>query len=280
MCEIRVMSFNIRGSFAIQDGVNAWTNRAGLNAQTIKRHAPDVIGFQELQSGNLAVYREQLPEYAYLLGPETGNREPYTYDAIFWKASRFECLASGGFWLSRTPDTHSADWDTDCIRAAAWVKLRCTDTGQEFLHLNTHLDHVSEQARVEGSKLILQKIEELQADGLPVTVTGDFNCRPGSDAYRLWLQSGFSDAHLAAGNVDSETSHTFHGFQGQDFVPSDSSLPLRIDWILTRDGAIRDGAQCIQIALCVIVRDAEPPLYPSDHYPILAELKLLPGKHA
>ncbi len=60
MNNIRVMSFNIRGSFDTWDNVNAWDKRAALNVETIKCHAPDVIGFQELQSGNLKTYRQQL----------------------------------------------------------------------------------------------------------------------------------------------------------------------------------------------------------------------------
>ncbi|MBZ0287813.1 MAG: hypothetical protein K8I30_09380 [Anaerolineae bacterium] len=53
---------------------------------------------------------------------------------------------------------------------------------------------------------------------------------------------------------------TFHGFKGAQFEAD----YLRIDWILTL------GA--LQARSCVIARDEQPPLYPSDHYPIVAEL--------
>ncbi len=96
MCNVRVMSFNIRGSFDTWDKVNAWDKRAALNFETIKRCAPDVIGFQELQSGNLETYRNQLSEYSYFLGPEGGNHEPHDYNPIFWNHSRLEMIDSGG----------------------------------------------------------------------------------------------------------------------------------------------------------------------------------------
>ncbi len=270
MAVIRVMTFNIRGAVHRGDGVNAWEGRAALNVRTIKRHAPDLIGFQELQGGNLATYREQLPEYAHELGPRAENAEPHGFNAIFWNPARLARREAGGFWLSRTPERHSGDWETDCIRVANWVVFRPVGDGADFLHLNTHLDHVSELARVEGSKLILRRLAGLGEGNPPVIVTGDFNALPGSPAYRLFLEAGFTDTFLAAGDGDAEEADTFHQFKGADFAAVRwADRPVRIDWILTRDGNRRLHARS-----CAIVRDAEPPVYPSDHYPVLAELEL------
>ena len=137
-----------------KDGINAWPARAGLNVATIKRYAPDTIGIQEMQSGNWQTYLDQLPDYDRVKGPQYANKEPFGYPSIFWKASRFQLLDSGGFWLSETPDRFSGGWDTQDIRSAAWVKLRCTDTGLVFTHWNTHLDNKGETARVQGPALL------------------------------------------------------------------------------------------------------------------------------
>lgn len=268
---IRVMTFNIRGSFHTTDGVNAWEGRAALNVATIKRHAPDLLGFQELQGGNLQTYREQLPEYEYRLGPRAENAEPHGFNAIFWNPARLALLDAGGFWLSRTPERHSGDWETRCIRVANWVRLRPAGGGADFLHLNTHLDHISESARVEGAKLILRQLARLGAEAPPAIVTGDFNCLPGSLAYRLFQDAGFADTFLAAGNEDAAGTDTCHKFLGEGYPAANyDDRPTRIDWILTRD-----GMQRFQTRSCTIVRDGAPPLYPSDHYPVLAELTLI-----
>ncbi|WP_314964565.1 endonuclease/exonuclease/phosphatase family protein, partial [Bradyrhizobium cosmicum] len=66
------MSFNVRGSFHDVRKRNAWRNRAGLNIATIERYAPDVIGLQEAQRGNLGAYRKHLPHYAHIRGPRYG----------------------------------------------------------------------------------------------------------------------------------------------------------------------------------------------------------------
>ena len=278
MTDIRVMTFNVRGSdsTSAKDGINAWPARASLNVATIKRHAPDTIGIQEMQSGNWQTYLDQLPDYDRVKGPQYANQEPFGYPSIFWKASRFQLLDSGGFWLSETPDRFSGGWDTQDIRSAAWVMLRCTDTGLVFTHWNTHLDNKGETARFEGTKLILQQMEQLAFDHIPVFMTADFNSKPGSDVHRLFLKSGFQDTFLAAGNQDDDSSDTFHAFEGADYrsgPPIDSygrdkmKTTTRMDWVLLRHGALKT-----QTNSCLILRDHEGPLYPSDHYPVIADL--------
>ena len=269
-CRIRVMSFNVRGSSRDRGEANAWENRADLNVEVIERGAPDLIGFQELQRGNLETYRQRLPHYAHVLGPRYGNRPPYDFNAIFFDARRLELLGSGGFWLSETPERYSTSWGTRVVRSASWAYFRLSETGLSLLHLNTHLDHVSRPARVEGGRLVLRKSEELLEDEPPVVLTGDFNCRPGTPVYRNFVNGGFVDTFLAAGNEDGRGANTFHAFEGARYREARPGLgPRRIDWILLRDPHRR-----IRAASHSIVRDhdEESGVYPSDHYPVLAEL--------
>jgi endonuclease/exonuclease/phosphatase family metal-dependent hydrolase len=267
---IRVMSFNVRGSFRDRAKTNAWDNRAPLNVETIVRWAPGLIGFQELQKGNLETYQKRLPQYAHVLGPRYGNRAPYDFNAIFFDPKRLELLDSGGFWLSETPQRYSASWGTKVVRSANWVRLRCSGTGLTFLHLNTHLDHVNRLARVEGSHLILRKLAVLLGDELPAVVTGDFNSRPGTPVYRNFIEGGFVDTYLAAGHRDTVDANTFHAFKGTRYRDArPGPRPRRLDWILLKDPRRR-----IRTVSHSIVRDhdEESGVYPSDHYPVLAEL--------
>lgn len=257
------MTFNIRGARR-KDGENVWERRAPLNVSVIRRYEPDLIGFQELRDANLRTYMAELPEYEYDLGPGYGHREPYLHNAIFWNPSRLTPIEAGGFWLSETPETHSRSWGSEHARSAYWVRFRVESNGTEFVHLNTHLDHGSGKARVEGSRLIVRRLASL-ADGVPIILTGDFNCNPGTRTYCNFAQAGFADAHRAAGNP---RSNTFHKFQGEGFK---SNKEARIDWMLLHDGE-RSGEWTV--SSCHIARDCEPPIYPSDHYPVIAELSL------
>jgi endonuclease/exonuclease/phosphatase family metal-dependent hydrolase len=266
------MSFNVRGSFRDRGTPNAWPERAALNVETIRRYAPDVIGFQELQSRNLETYGETLPRYAHSLGPEYGNRERPNYNAIFFDPSRLRLLDAGGFWLSETPQRYSSSWESRVVRCASWAYFELSDARLSFVHLNTHLDHVSSPARREGSRLILRRLADFprrHEDDTPVLVTGDFNCRPGTTTYRNFVNGGFVDTYLVAGgDADRETAHTFHAFKGAFYRDARPGLgPRRIDWILLRDpgGRLRPVSHSI-------VRDHAGETYPSDHYPILADL--------
>lgn len=272
-CRVRVMSFNVRGA-SHRDGINAWEARADLNVRTIKRYEPGVIGLQEVQAPNLAVYEKELPGYGRVMGPAYGPERIEEFAAIFYDAERFEELDAGGFWLSDTPGESSASWGNEVVRSANWTVLRCRETGVAFLHANTHLDHLSERARVEGNRLIVRQTQETLANhGHPPTiVTGDFNCKPDSAPYEVFLDEGFTDTFLAADNRDGPDAYTFHAFKGSRFRPRDTDKPFgRIDWIL-----VKDSDEHIKVRSHQIPRDAdeEAGLYPSDHYPALADLDL------
>jgi endonuclease/exonuclease/phosphatase family metal-dependent hydrolase len=270
---IRVMSFNVRGTLRDMRKKNARRNRAALNVATIKRCAPDVIGLHECQRGNLNAYRKNLPRYACVRGPRYGNGIHREVNAILYDPGQLELLNSGGFWLSQTPEKYSRSWEARVVRSANWALFGLLEAGLSFLHLNTHLDHKSELARQEGSKLILRRVEEL-ADSLgdtpPIVVTGDFNSRPGSPTYRIFVEAGCADTYLAAGNEDTQDANTFHAFEGTRFRDAHPGRgPRRIDWIFLKDPRNRLRTESHRI-----VRDGDEisGLYPSDHYPVLAEL--------
>ncbi|MBA2533420.1 MAG: endonuclease/exonuclease/phosphatase family protein [Rubrobacter sp.] len=277
---IRVMSFNVRGSFHDATRRNAWRNRADLNVATMERYAPDVIGLQEAQRGNLGAYRRHLPRYTHIPGPEYGNTVPHDYNTILYDPERLEPLDSGGFWLSETPERHSKSWETRVARSATWALFRVPGTDLSILHLNSHLDHVSAQARREGSKLIARKSVEISGrtgEDPTVILTGDFNARPGSATYKNLTEAGFVDTYLAAGNEDGAAANTFHAFKGARYGDAHPGRgPRRMDWILLKDprGRLRIGSHTI-----IHDADEDSGLYPSDHYPILAEFSTSASQH-
>jgi endonuclease/exonuclease/phosphatase family metal-dependent hydrolase len=276
---IRVMSFNVRGSYHDVGKKNAWRNRADLNVATIEGYAPDVIGLQEAQRGNLDAYHKRLPRYSHIRGPKYGNNVPHDFNTLLFDPERLEPLCSQGFWLSETPEQFSRSWETRVARSATWTLFRVLDSDLTFLHLNTHLDHVSAPARRESSKLIVNRIAEVAVHagtGLPAIVTGDFNSRPGNKTYRTFTEAGFVDTYLAAGNEDG--ADTFHAFRGKYYRDAHPDRgPRRIDWIFLKDPEGR-----LRIKSHRIIRDADEiqGLYPSDHYPILAEFSISAGQHA
>jgi endonuclease/exonuclease/phosphatase family metal-dependent hydrolase len=272
MQKIAVMSFNIHGETFDDEGVNVWANRAPLIARVIRQADPDLIGMLEVVSENFDYFADALPDYEHTMGESYGEIEYPAYNPIFWYRERFEHLERGLFWLSRTPDQPSVDWGVDYPLVVNWVKLRRKSDGLTLIHYNTHLEDGDwgETQRVESSKLIASRAAKQQADGSPLILSGDFNTNPSSDTYRILQEAGFIDVFLAAGNEDGNIS-TFHGFEGEAYDTKNYGGPdaepfWRVDWIL-----LRQGAQPLHIDSCTVITEAEPPLYPSDHYPVLAE---------
>lgn len=253
---INIMSFNIRGTTGILvDGINAWDNRRKLNIATIQKYAPDVLGFQEAKQGNIEAYAKSLSEYSSFQGLAASRRGGDEYTPIYWKSHRFEPVETGNFYLSQTPDNESLGWDSSLVRVAAWLKLRERESNEVFFVLNTHFPHEGDihETRNNCAKLIIEKVNAHAAD-LPVIVMGDFNATPDSAAYRSFIDAGFADSYTG------QRVNTFHNFEGENYASSG----VHIDWILIKRFAAK---------ACEVIKDARPPLFPSDHYPVLASLE-------
>ena len=147
MSRLRVMTFNIANALETEDdGENAWAFRAPLNGRTIKRYAPDLIGFQQCDDGNLEMYRSALAEYQYILG--TRRRWPRPLSTITPSPicrERLELLDSGGFYLSETPEVWSLGWDATYVKALTWARFRQKENPGE-LQLSTRIWSISASA--------------------------------------------------------------------------------------------------------------------------------------
>ncbi len=269
MTLLRMMTFNIRGSFH-QDGVNTWENRRALNFKVLRQAAPHILGIQEAQHGNLEDYAAELTAYDMELGlVSIRQAEDYHRVPVWWKQDTLEKVTSGGFYLSATPQVWSPSWGSSLARAATWAHLRVRATGQEMVVLNTHFPHETELhgARTAAAQLVVHEMARFVAQGLPVVVMADFNALPESDAHRVFADAGYVDTYHAAPDAGGSRAevNTYHGFDGEGFV----GKGIRLDWILTHNGAAR-----FTTVRCSVLTDHDAPLYPSDHYPVLAEVEL------
>lgn len=264
----RIFTLNVNGVFG--DDANSWPMRAPLNVAVIGRYRPDIIGLQEASKTNLDTFGEQLTDYTLVEGNCYGDTPPQEYSSILFRSERYELLERGEFWFSETPDVESTGWGVEYPMGATWIKLKCAYTNGQILCLNTHFEDgdEGEESRVGATKLIINRLEQIAPD-LPAVLMGDFNCNPWSAPYRIFLENGFVDTYRAAGNADAVASSTMHLYRGDDYFSLDfgGSLFWRVDWILARGG---DGP--VQTIASTIVRDADPPTYPSDHFPIISEI--------
>lgn len=182
-----VASFNLRYDNPRDTG-NLWVDRKAVVADLIRFHDFDVFGTQEGLKNQLDDLSRSLPQYARYGVGRTDGKEAGEFSAIFYKAEKYIMLNKGDFWLSQTPDRPSLGWDAVCCnRICSWVQLQ-DRSGRKFYVFNVHYDHQGTKARLESSKLMLQKIREIAGDQ-PVVVTGDFNGDHHSEWYKALAES-------------------------------------------------------------------------------------------
>lgn len=255
--ELVVMTFNLR--YASPQPPNSWPQRRGVVKELIEQTAPDVIGTQEGLYQQLKDIAADLPRYQWIgTGRDGGSRGEFM--AIFFRADRLEPLEFDHFWLSDTPEViASSTWGNTNRRMVTWVKFRDRQAGRDFYLVNTHLDHQVQIAREKSAKLILQRIDKLRTS-LPIILVGDFNAAAGDNqAYTTLVGEGtFVDTWIEAEKRGEEIG-TFHDYRGPRPGP-------RIDWILAR-GPVK----CL---FSEIVTFAQNGQYPSDHFPVVARLRL------
>ncbi len=257
--DLRVMTYNLR--YASQTPPNAWPSRRPVMKALIASVAPDLIGTQEGLYAQLKEIASDLPAYEWIgLGRDGGSRGEFM--AVFYKRARFEPVAFDHFWLSDTPEMiGSTTWGHSNRRMVTWVRFRERATGREFLFWNTHLDHEVETARQKAAALIRDRLAAADR-AIPLVLVGDFNCAAGSSrAFEiLTSEAGLSDAWTMAASRVNEGLNTFNGFRP---VLKEG---VRIDWVLLRGRAVVSRAE--------IVTYSENGQNPSDHFPVVVDLKL------
>ncbi|HET6405554.1 MAG TPA: endonuclease/exonuclease/phosphatase family protein [Candidatus Thermoplasmatota archaeon] len=256
---MKVMTFNLRRRKE-SDGPNTWIHRRDAAVETIRRHAPDVLGTQEGLEDQVEFLGEHFPEYGMLGEARHGGRRD-EFNAIFYRKDRFKVAKSGNFWLSDTPDkAGSRSWGNLVPRMCTWARFIDKDSGQEFAHVNTHLDHLVPSARKKGAELISRRMPK----DVPVLMTGDFNALQQGGTYRFLTGAvGLLDSRWASRTpVSTKWNATFHRFTGRGLY--------RIDYILGRG-----VAQFENYGVC---RDRYQGKLPSDHFPVVSHATLAPPR--
>jgi endonuclease/exonuclease/phosphatase family metal-dependent hydrolase len=262
---VEVMTFNIRYGTA-EDGENSWRYRREFLFDVIREAAPDIIGTQEALAFQLEELREALPEYAKVGVGRDDGLVSGEFSAILYRIQDFEVLDSGTFWFSATPDVPSIAgyWGAALPRICSWARFADKETGGTFYVYNVHFSSRSQEAREQSAVLLRDRILN-RGHPNPVIVTGDFNAGEGTAAMETLLGGGASSS--VAGLTDSFRVlypgaidvGTFNGFLG-------TTTGDKIDAVLISSGW--------DVIAATILRASRSGRYPSDHFPVVATLRL------
>lgn len=252
----RIMSFNIR--CADVNGVEV-KDRLSLGVRQILEVMPDSLGLQEVTAEWMKELDKRLWMYGWAGIERDEGKDPKKGGEscpVFYLKAKYKLLDSGNFWLSDTPDVPSFGPGAACKRICTWVKLQERGTGRVYVHVNTHFDHVSKEARSAGAEIVTRFIAENFA-GLPVVFTADMNARETEPVYAV-MTAALPDARLKA--ADAMSFGTFHACSPETHTDS------IIDYILCTDN-------CTVDAYRVLTKGVDG-RFVSDHFPLYADLRI------
>lgn len=254
--DLKVMTYNIRLSLE-SDKENSWNNRKDDALALMSYYHPDYFGVQEAVPQQMTDIKTTLTDYDYVgVGRDDGKNQG-EYSAIFYDKNKLEVIRSGTFWLSETPEKPSKGWDAAYNRVCTYAFFKIKKTGKQFLAMNLHFDHVGNVARVNSAKLILEKIKKLNPKNVPLTLTGDFNLTDDSEPIKI-ISKSLDNVFYHSKKTHYGPKGTFTGFD-INTIPQD-----RIDYIFVKGFEVLSNR--------TINDRRENLLYPSDHFPILAEI--------
>lgn len=249
-------TFNIRYANPGDSG-NLWEDRLPKVVSLIQFHQLEIIGIQEGLHHQVQQLEKTLGFPYVGVGRDDGAKAG-EFSAIFYDPAKYQLEEGGTFWLSPTPDQPSKGWDAALNRICSWGKF-VDQKGTRFFVFNIHYDHIGQQAREESSKLLIQKIQQLNPDALPAILMGDFNVTPENPAYTTIVQApGWEDARLLSKIPTYGPAGTFTGFNWE----------MEPDRII--DHIFVQGP--MQVIRHGILSDNYGKKYPSDHFPVMVEL--------
>ncbi len=253
--KLRIISFNLR---CTGEGDTSVETRYPLMCAQLLEFAPDSMGLQEATPQWMELLKEELKDkYGFVgVGRDDGKNKG-EYGPVFYLKDKYELLDSGTIWLSAKPNKAGSRFlGSACVRICTWVVLKNKESGETYSHINTHLDHVSEKARLKQTDVLLKKIGELKKYG-PIVCTGDFNVYENSDVYRKMCDN-MTDAKYAA--PVTENHGTFHAYRNDNL---EGVSPIDFAFIA-------NGFEALTYR---VIKDKINGLHLSDHYGLSVELK-------
>jgi endonuclease/exonuclease/phosphatase family metal-dependent hydrolase len=255
---LRVATYNVRLDIPGDAAAgNSWQTRKGKLSELIRSHGFEIVGLQEPFIWQI---RDILAAggYAYVGVGRDDGKEAGEHAPILYRTDRFRLVEGGTFWLSETPDRVSYGWDaTKYHRICTWARLEERATGRQFQVWNVHFDHEAAEARRQSARLVLARIQDVEAKGIPVILMGDFNATPDSEPYRI-VASALRDTRVLSAQAASGPAGTFNGFN------FGTEATERIDHILVGRG--------IRVLRHETLTDSHDGHYPSDHFPVVTDL--------
>lgn len=257
MNNIKTCTYNIRYD-NLGDKNWGWNERNEHIINIIQRENFDILGIQEALPHQLETL-QTINTYDFFGISRDGDTKKDEYNGIFYKKERFNKIDGGYFWLSKTPETPSFYEGAGCRRICVWIMLLDKLNNKKIVFSVTHLDNSSEEARIYGGNLILEKLSYYYKN-YPFVLMGDFNSLPTDEVYKNMCNK-FSEVKNIY-NFEPKGTFTCDA----DFNVDSNAEELEIDFIFVNN--------FVNIENVNILRNSFNGKYISDHFPVVANINI------
>lgn len=257
--DLKVMTYNIRLDLQ-SDAENKWDNRKESLIRLINYYEPEIFGVQEAQHHQLMYLNDELKNYAYIGVGRDDGKTGGEYSAVFFDSTKYSVSRDTTIWLNENGEVGRLGWDAAFPRICTYGLFESVNTHQKFWMFNAHFDHKGDIAREESANLILRTVEKVNAESLPVILTGDFNLTPETKPIRS-IKAKLTDTFDATKKPSYGPVGTFSGFD-----PA-AVLKDKIDYIFVKGFEVESERH--------IDDRRNDNYFVSDHLPILCELKAI-----
>lgn len=220
----------------------------------------DIVAFQEMESfGGRSVSSENLaldyllaehPDYA---AAAVGDPEEFpSTQPILYRRERLTLLDQGWFFFSDTPDViYSRTFNGSWPAFASWAVFEDRE-GRRVRVVNVHFEYRSRSNRRLSAALVARRVGPAIAAGERVILLGDINAMAGSATADTLAAMGVEFLPVRGA--------TYHFDRGLNLFGA-------IDHVALSQGVVSLSAP-------VVVRERFEERWPSDHYPVVADIAL------
>jgi endonuclease/exonuclease/phosphatase family metal-dependent hydrolase len=245
----------------------------------------DIIGLQEVCDSIWGLtgdkgFRKLMEDagntqYKWILYPN-GSKGNLSYDvAIGYKSEVFTELESGIYWLAGIFDRSEAlpTAPKGSKRPCVWAKLQHNETGKILYFFSAHfvVPSISKEGNAFNAENCIKYAEELIGSRkIPSIIVGDFNAAKGAPGFDVVEGSGrwhdvfyilkdegmLDESETKKGTCNAKNEQSISGWR-PDHITIDGNLTAESFKTVRDKYPTTDGTEH----------------YPSDHFPIVAELK-------
>ena len=238
---------------------NSWVLRKEGMIELIHSISPDILGIQEGLMHQVDYLDTNLNSFRYVgVGRDDGNKKG-EFCAIYYNKNKYRLIKSSTFWLSENPSEVSIGWDAALERICTYAQLETLNGNNKIWIFNTHFDHFGKMAREQSAKLLIKKIRNINTDGEPTVVMGDFNALDNSKVIEV-LKKEFKDSMEISEKMHNGPIGTFN-----NFLPK-QEITKRIDYIFIYGMKIVSHEH--------VYKKLDNGNHISDHLPVLTKMKI------